>query len=666
MPGVRPDLLREVVFSGDLRPRLDATLVESFRRKVQRTSPGYAPRNAEELRAWVSERLLIRESEWRELLAAMLRDAAQRGEHLDEQSLVEELAQRAVWVRLPGAEERAVVDVERLVFNLGGSSGKELGALGDPAAPPSAWVRAALRALEVEEASSELLAAPPELRALWQSAQDRASDGAGRQSVLEGEVEGRIDRAARALAEVLRFEGPLPSRRLHALLGDFEGLDDALALLIEDRRAVRDLLTRGAEEAEVCDAENLEIILRWLRRENRPSFEPLTLGKLPLFLAWHQGVASRGDGIEGLQASLEKLLGYALPAGLWERQILPARLDPYYPAWLDSLMQESELLWVGCGKERVAFSFPADLDLLREPEGETEAGTETSMSSPVMAGEAVGSGTEDLRNMASLTTHILALLPPVGGPSGGGARSLEELTTAGERSLAEISDGLWELAWEGRVTNDTYAALRRGVATGYAALQPESRGGIALRGTRFSRRTVDRWRPPKQQLGRWRRLESSLGPLDALDSEELAKDRARQLLARYGILFRELLARELPPFGWSRIFRALRLMELSGEVLAGRFFDGVPGLQFYRSVRLPRAAPRSARGRHLLAWCSRSSVMLRLKLWLSSRPSFRRVSAPVMWFITERVWCSSHGVADAILTSGSVPTIRCWPLHLSA
>jgi ATP-dependent Lhr-like helicase len=54
----------------------------------------------------------------------------------------------------------------------------------------------------------------------------------------------------------------------------------------------------------------------------------------------------------------------------------------------------------------------------------------------------------------------------------------------------------------------------------------------------------------------------------------------RLLLERYGILFRELLQNESAPFRWSALFKALRLMELSGEVLAGYFFHGVPGPQF--------------------------------------------------------------------------------------
>ena len=74
----------------------------------------------------------------------------------------------------------------------------------------------------------------------------------------------------------------------------------------------------------------------------------------------------------------------------------------------------------------------------------------------------------------------------------------------------------------------------------------------------------------------------------------MARDRIRQVLQRYGVVFRELLEAELPRLRWSRLFRSLRLMEFSGEVVAGRFFDGIPGLQFASPARpgVPgRAAP---------------------------------------------------------------------------
>jgi ATP-dependent Lhr-like helicase len=69
-------------------------------------------------------------------------------------------------------------------------------------------------------------------------------------------------------------------------------------------------------------------------------------------------------------------------------------------------------------------------------------------------------------------------------------------------------------------------------------------------------------------------------PDDALDALELDKDRVRLLLERYGVLFRELLQNELPPLRWGALFRALRLMELGGEIVAGQFFEGIGGLQF--------------------------------------------------------------------------------------
>jgi ATP-dependent Lhr-like helicase len=48
---------------------------------------------------------------------------------------------------------------------------------------------------------------------------------------------------------------------------------------------------------------------------------------------------------------------------------------------------------------------------------------------------------------------------------------------------------------------------------------------------------------------------------------------------------------------WSNIFRALRIMELSGEVMAGIFFHGIPGPQFisHRALRrLQRKLPEDA------------------------------------------------------------------------
>jgi ATP-dependent Lhr-like helicase len=80
--------------------------------------------------------------------------------------------------------------------------------------------------------------------------------------------------------------------------------------------------------------------------------------------------------------------------------------------------------------------------------------------------------------------------------------------------------------------------------------------------------------------GHWSALPGPAEPDDPISAQETDKNRIRQLLSRYGVLFRELTARELPALSWGRLFRTLRLMELSGEILSGRFFEGLPGIQF--------------------------------------------------------------------------------------
>jgi ATP-dependent Lhr-like helicase len=113
---------------------------------------------------------------------------------------------------------------------------------------------------------------------------------------------------------------------------------------------------------------------------------------------------------------------------------------------------------------------------------------------------------------------------------------------------------------------------------------------LKSRDRRRSGRRGNRWRVAHPLSGSWYGINSGAAA-DPLEEEELARERVRQLLQRYGILFRELLTRELPPLQWSRLFRTLRIMELSGEILSGYFFEGIPGLQFisHRGLRVLQA-----------------------------------------------------------------------------
>jgi len=185
-----------------------------------------------------------------------------------------------------------------------------------------------------------------------------------------------------------------------------------------------------------------------------------------------------------------------------------------------------------------------------------------------------------------------------------GACFLADLVQAVSRAPLEIEDALWELVAAGLATADGFASLR--VLTGRRRGESRSlfdRTDGALASPRSwasavkKARARDRERPAHAlralptSAGRW----SLLRPPDPAAADP---DRAaRQLLARYGIVFRDLLAREscLPP--WRDLLRALRRLEARGEIRGGRFVSGFVGEQF----ALPEAveglrAERAARG----------------------------------------------------------------------
>ena len=372
-----------------------------------------------------------------------------------------------------------------------------------------------------------------------------------------------------AVAGWLSYYGPVDRDRLAGVLGLGDPLlPSLLDDLAGEQAVVVGPLVEGAERDQVCEAENLESLLRMARADASPAFQALPVDQLPLFLAVFHGLHEPGETPEALRRRLEPLLGYGAPAALWETEILPARLRSYQTSLLDGVLQESGLRWVGCGRERLTFCFEHDLDLLSGPalEEEEPAGP--------------GNGVDTLF------------------PDPHGRYDFPTLQEVAGRDAASLAAALWEGAWSGRVGNDSFAAVRRGLDTGFRPPEnpaaPEGSrpsgglGGRGPRGGRLSRRAAGRWRGTAVYPGSWQLLPRPAAAEDPLEEEERNKDRVRLLLDRYGVLFRELLQRERPALRWKGLFRALRLMELSGEILAGHFFEGVPGPQFasHRAFRL--------------------------------------------------------------------------------
>ncbi|MFZ5787341.1 MAG: DEAD/DEAH box helicase [Acidobacteriota bacterium] len=502
---LREELIREVSRSAHLRPRIGLGVIGDFRRKVQRTWPGYAPTTADALLETVTDRGALPLASWRDLAAAVEREAGT--------GVVEVAADRLLEVTWPGRTTPSVVaaatEVPRLLHGLGVGIA-EVG----------------MRGIGGRPASEEALAAAG---AHWR----------------QGDSADAVDPLAELVAELLRFEGPVSREWAADVLGlEPSGLQGSFEALADAQRIILGDLSEGGAD-EVCDAENHERLLRLVRVAGRPSFETIPASALPLFLAQWQRLGC-GEGIEGLRAALERLFGLPAPAAAWEEEILPARLDPYFPEWLDALLADTDLVWMGCGKERVAFALAAERELFGLPHG-------------------IRAGHED------------PALPP-----DEGRWAFADLARRAGLPTADVAESLWRQVWSGAASCDGFAPIRRGVERGFAATgAPEPPPGRR-------RGSYERWRSDRPFEGRWYRVPVPDAPSDSLEGQELDRDRVRVLLDRYGVLFRELLDREPKALSWGRLFRTLRLMELSGEVITGQFFAGVAGPQFASTAALAR------------------------------------------------------------------------------
>jgi ATP-dependent Lhr-like helicase len=401
-------------------------------------------------------------------------------------------------------------------------------------------------------------------------------------SAVEDDTESNL---TEILGEWFRFYGPRRIDFIHDTLGiQPDRLNTTIDDLIDSDDIISGRLVTDGPEDDLCDSDNFEILLRMARSEARPSFEPLNIEYLPLFLAFYQGLVHPSDDIDGLFRRIEQLQCYPMPAAAWEADILPARLQPYLSSWLDTILQQGDLRWIGRENQKVAFCFESDLDLLEKEinRHQTEEGSSDKNS-----------------DEAHLTNNVDLIESQKLFPDPAGRYNFSSLIQITGDRPAQLSDNIWKGVWLGQITNDTFSALRKGVETRFRladVLADEQKTRIRTRRA-GGRSRFSRWKGSLPYAGNWFLLPEPDLDDDILAVEERNKDRVRILLERYGILFREILQRESEPYRWKSLFRSLRLMELSGEVLSGYFFQGIPGPQFisHRAFRmLQRDLPEEA------------------------------------------------------------------------
>ena len=149
-----------------------------------------------------------------------------------------------------------------------------------------------------------------------------------------------------------------------------------------------------------------------------------------------------------------------------------------------------------------------------------------------------------------------------------GAMFFRDLARAAEIVPAQLERVLGELIALGAITADGFAALRPLLAGN----RPQSNGFARRQRKRRTRDGRSAWRG-----GRWTRLGSRS---ECVEREEHAERWAKLLLARWGVLFRDVMDGESLAPPWYQLVRILRRMEARGEVRGGRFITGVAGEQY--------------------------------------------------------------------------------------
>ncbi|KAA6463084.1 DEAD/DEAH box helicase [Acidobacteria bacterium AB60] len=369
----------------------------------------------------------------------------------------------------------------------------------------------------------------------------------------------------------IQILGPVTARQLAADLS----LDPALVWQQFIALEVQGLLMRGTFEnahpeddfdVEWCERRILQRIHKLTIGIVRKQVEPVSPHTFMRWLLRWQHLAPRMQltGEDGLLEALGRLEGFEAPAIEWEQSILPSRVAGYDPRWLDHLCLAGLVAW-GRLSPHPAFTTPDSDGPHRVVPSQAAPITFYLRGSATWLHYALKNREANEASLArTLTPNALKALELL---KQRGACFAEDVQRLLNLSSVEVHHALWELAAAGVAAADGYDQLR-------AMLDPARR-----------QRTSDSYKKARSASGRWSLLRSNEPqPQDTLEraraEDEAIESAARMLLARYGVVFRDLLVLESNIPGWTLLLRMLRRLEDRGEVRGGRFVTGFAGEQF--------------------------------------------------------------------------------------
>ena len=333
--------------------------------------------------------------------------------------------------------------------------------------------------------------------------------------------------------------------------------------------------------------------LQWCERRLLARIHRLTIGRLrreiepvtpAVFMRWlltwqHVARGTQTFGDRGALEIVRQLQGFEAPANAWEPHLLARRIAGYDPKVLDQLCLTGAVGWGRLsphpatletapaeGPKRVTPTSVAPITFFVRDEADWMTPSRTQLPS------------DEGRGLSRNARTVLSFLRRAG------ASFFADVVRGSRLLKAEVEGALWELVAAGLVTADGFDNLR-------ALIDPRRRAG---HGSAKSAR-------PRHSTGRWSLLyptgvpgepSSATGPEKAAALEATC----RMLLRRYGIVFREILARETILPTWRELLITFRRLEDRGEVRGGRFISELIGEQFALPVAVDslRAARNAA------------------------------------------------------------------------
>jgi ATP-dependent Lhr-like helicase len=387
----------------------------------------------------------------------------------------------------------------------------------------------------------------------------------------------------------------LHPRSLHQSLLAMEMQGLAMRGVFEHAKPADD----APHEIEWCERRILQRIHRLTLGTLRKQVEPVAPN---VFMRWlldwhHVAPQTQLTGEEGVLAALEQMEGFEAPAVEWERTLLPARVANYDPRWLDNLCLAGVVGW-GRISPHPAWLSTTDATAPRRVIPTTAAPITFFLreSAEWLHHALAAKCVEEqvlTQSLSPEAQQLRALL------SERGAAFTADLQRLSGLTKLQTTTALWELATAGLASADGFDQLRAMMDPRRKSAAVAQTAATSLRKRAAARTTAGRWSLLCEPVN----ASTELGPQGAIARAKQAAvaldAHARILLCRYGVLFRDLLARESNAPKWRDLLPVLRRLEARGEIRGGRFVSGPFGEQYAlpEAVESLRTARREATAR---------------------------------------------------------------------